>query len=263
MPGVVLDVRAAPADESGHVKWSIRKTLALAAVTAAALALALRGGAASADQPDAIPAIDVPAYDFRDCPALPTGADPHRWVCEVLVATGSMSFGRVHVDEFAPITVTHAEGPAPDGTTAQIFGNVRSAATRIPGGVFGRVDRHPLLRLYLRPGYGGYADFISHGDRLGTVDLTFPFDSGLLDDGCVAGDAVRFQLVRTAPTEVVSTDPRILRMHARDDTFPVPSAHGCGRLTGYLNHRLGLPSAAGHNQATFTGYLVVQPYDRW
>src|SRR2546423_283279 len=241
--------------------WSIRKTLGLAAVTAAALALTLRGGAASADTPDR-----VPAYDFRDCPALPASADPHQWVCEVLVATGGMSFGTVHVDQFAPITVTHAEGPAPDGTTAQVFGAVRSAATRIPGGLFGRVDRHPLLRLYLRPGYGGDADFISHGDHMGTVDLIFPFHNGLLDAGCVAGrpgDAVRFQLIRTGPTEQVSTDPRILKVHARDDTFAVPAAHGCGRLTGLLNHRLGLPSAAGPNHATFTGYLVVQPYDRW
>jgi hypothetical protein len=236
--------------------WSIRKTLALAAVTATALVLTLRGGAASADTPD-----QVPPYDFRDCPALPAGADPHRWICEVLVATGGMSFGTVRVDEFAPITVTHAEGPAPDGTTAQVFGNVRSAATRIPGGIFGRVDRHPLLRLYLRPGYGGYADFISQGDHMGTLDLTFPFASGLVNESCVA-DAVRFQLVRTAPTELVSMEPRILKVHARDDTFPVPAARGCGRLTGFLNHRLGLPSAAGHNHAAFTGYLVVQPYDR-
>jgi hypothetical protein len=113
------------------------------------------------------------------------------------------------------------------------------------------VDRHPLLRLYLRPGYGGYADFISQSDHMGTLDLTFPFASGL-----------RFQLIRTAPTELVSMDPRILKVHARDDTFPVPAAHGCGRLTSLLNHRLGLPSPAGHNHATFTGYLVVQPYDR-
>ena len=242
------------------MRWSIRKTLVLAAVTVAALALTLRGGAASADPPDR-----VPAYDFHDCPALPAGADPHQWVCEVLVATGAMSFGTVHVDTFGPITVTHAEGPAADGTTAQIFGNLRSAATRVPGGVFGRVDRHPLLRLYLRPGYGGYADFISHGDHMGILDLTFPFASGLLDDGCVAGrpgDAVRFQLIRTAPTEQVSMDPRILKVHARDDTFPVPAAHGCGRLTGLLNHRLGLPSATGHNHATFVGYVAVQPYDR-
>ena len=35
----------------------------------------------------------------------------------------------------------------------------------------------PLLRLYLRPWYGGHADFISQGDHMGTVDLTFPFAS--------------------------------------------------------------------------------------
>jgi hypothetical protein len=73
---------------------------------------------------------------------------------------------------------------------------------------------------------------------------------------------VRSQLIRTAPTEHVSTNPRILKLHAAEDTFAVPAAHGCGRLTGLLDHRLGLPSPAGHNHATFTGYLVVQPYDR-
>jgi len=256
MPG------AGATGESGHVKWSMRKSVVLAVAAGAVLAVAGHG-VASAE-----PADQVPAYDFHDCPALPAGADPHRWVCEVHVATGDMSFGKVRVDAFAPITTTHAEGPGPDGTTAQVFGGVRSGATRIPGGVFGvpGSDRHPLLRLYLRPAYGGYADFISQGDRMGVLDLTFPLAGGLLDDGCVAGrpgDAVRFQLIRTAPPEQVSTNPRILKVHAVDDTYAVPAARGCGRLTGFLNHRLGLPAPAGHNHATFTGYLVVQPYDRW
>jgi hypothetical protein len=251
----------APGDESGHMRWSIRKTLVLAVAAGAVLAIAGRGSAF------AEPTDQVPAYDFRDCPALPAGADPHRWVCEVLVATGSMSFGKVHAGTFAPITTTHAEGPGPEGTTAQIFGNVRSESTRVPGGVFGvpGSDHHPLLRLYLRAAYGGYSDFISRGDHMGILDLTFPFSSGLLDDECVAGrpgDAVRFQLIRTAPPEQVSTNPRILKVRAADDTFAVPAARGCGRLTGFLNHRLGLPAPAGRNHATFTAYLVVQPYDK-
>jgi hypothetical protein len=60
----------------------------------------------------------------------------------------------------------------------------------------------------------------------------------------------------------VSTNPRILKVRASDDTFAVPAAQGCGRLTRFLNHRLGLPAPAGRNHATFTAYLVVQQYDQ-
>ncbi|MFJ5611533.1 hypothetical protein ACIQCJ_19365 [Streptomyces sp. NPDC093221] len=248
--------------------------LALAAALAATVT-----GTASAD-PAADPAAlsaassaatDAPApppysSDFSDCPALPAGVDATLWKCEVLTATGSLTLGSRTIPELAPMTLTHAEGPLPDGADGQVWGALRSAPDRVPGGLTGipGADRDPLLRLSLRPEYGGRSDFFSVGDRLGLFTLRFRALSPLLPHGCVIGGGdtpVELRLVRSGGSRVVSQDPPVIAFDAYGTAFTVPGATGCGPLDRLVDNRLGLPAATG-NAMRLSAYYTFRTYDQ-
>ncbi|MEV6113495.1 hypothetical protein AB0L59_13520 [Streptomyces sp. NPDC052109] len=186
----------------------------------------------------------APAADFGDCPPLPDGVDSTRWRCEVHTAAPRLTLGSVTVN-LAPITMTHAEGPMPDGGNGQVWGAMHSSPTAIPGGLTGTPagDRTPVLGLAIQPEYGGRSDFYT-----GQFSLRFRLLGRLLPHGCTIGaDApIDFQLKRSGPSKWVSQDPPVIEFSAYDDTFAAPAAGHCGPLTGTLNHRLGLPAATGN-----------------
>ncbi|MGW3955226.1 hypothetical protein ACWEKM_30785 [Streptomyces sp. NPDC004752] len=244
--------------------------LATAAVLATTAVGAAGAPALAADPPAPAPAAEppagsVPAFDFGDCPDLPAGVDPARWRCEVLTATGSLTLGSRTIPDLAPMTITHAEGPLPDGSPDQVFGALRGAPTAVPGGLLGTpaADHGRAPSLALRPKYGGRSDFYSVGDSLGLFTLRFRALGPLLPKGCtIGGDTpVELRLRRTGSSERISTDPPVIRFGAYDDTFTVPASDGCGPLGRVLDDRLGLPAATG-NAISLTAYYTFKTYDR-
>ncbi|MEU6256363.1 hypothetical protein [Streptomyces sp. NPDC047043] len=225
----------------------ITAVLALAALTAVTATGATALPAAAAE-----PA--TPTYDFSDCPEIPAGVDAAQWKCEVLTATGSLTLGSRTLPELAPMIVTHAEGPMPDGSEGQIFGALRSAPTRVPGS---------LPSLSLQPEYGGRSDFYSVGNSLGLFTMRFRVQSPLLPHDCTVGrdTPVELRLQRAGDSEWVSKNPPVVRFDAYDDTFSAPAATGCGPLNRLVNHRLGLPRATG-NAIRLSATYTFKTYDQ-
>ena len=225
-----------------------------AACVLAAVVTGVAGTPASAADTSDTPASATPSYDFSDCPDLPDGVDTALWKCEVLTATGALTLGSRTIPDLAPMTVTHAEGPLPDGSDGQVFGALRSTPTSVPG----------LPSLSLLPEYGGRSDFYSDGNSLGLFTMGFRALSPLLPHGCVigAGDTpIELRLQRTGTSEWVSKNPPVIRFDAYDNTFTAPAAKGCGPLGRILNARLGLPAATG-NSITLSAYYTFKTYDQ-
>lgn len=236
---------------------------AVALLAAAAQAPALAQGAGE----PADPAPDVFSHvDYGDCPTgLPAGVDRSKWRCEVTVGYAHFKLGGIAVPDMKPITLTHAEGPLPDGTSGQVFGTLRADATPVPGGLLGRGDRNPLLGLAVRPEYGGYADFLGTGTDKGALDMRFRLVSPLLGERCTIGTDARpvaLHLKKDGPSTWLSQDPPLVRFSAYDRTPTVPAATGCGPLTHLVNKRFGLPAGTGESSVTYTAYYTFKTYDR-
>ncbi|MFD7260611.1 hypothetical protein [Streptomyces sp. NPDC059874] len=234
--------------------------LAFAAVLGAA-AFTATGAAEAAETPTT-----APAYDFSDCPAIPAGVDAARWKCEVLTATGSLTLGSRTLPELAPMTITHAEGPLPDGTNGQVWGALRGAPTAVPGGILGGPagEHNPRMALSLQPEYGGRSDFYSVGDNMGLFTVRFRALGPALPDGCAIGGGdtpIEFRLKRSGSSQWVSKNPPVIKFDAYDNTFTTPAATGCGPLGGLVNNRLGLPAATG-NSITLSAYYTFKTYDQ-
>ncbi|MEH0474952.1 hypothetical protein QA943_40040 [Streptomyces sp. B21-097] len=240
-------------------RLSLPRCAALALAGAAALTGLVGAYTPSFAATEPASATPTPATDFSDCPALPAGADPALWRCEVHTAAPRLTLGKVEV-ALAPITMTHAEGPMPDGSKAQVWGAMHSVPTPVPGGLTGTAaGKHPRqLRLSIEPQYGGRSDFYT-----GQFSLRMRLSSPLLPHGCTIGAStpVDFQLKRSGPSKWVSQDPPIIEFSAYDDTFTAPAAEHCGPLTGPLNHRLGLPAPTG-NLMTYDATYTYRMYDQ-
>jgi hypothetical protein len=207
---------------------------------------------------------EPPAFDFTDCPAIPAGADPAQWRCEVLVSTGTVQLGALAEQPTGSMRLTFAEGRL-DGEYAQVFGALRSEPVRVPGGLLGlpRTERNPLLRMEIQLRYAGFADFQSDGDHMGTQHLELGVRSPLVPTSCTVGtdaDPIVFRPIRTAGPDVISTNPRVLRFTIADGAFAVPGPHGCGAFDRLLSRRLGVPAPAGTNTMTLTTYVGVRAY---
>ncbi|WP_329381344.1 hypothetical protein OG625_17115 [Streptomyces sp. NBC_01351] len=244
---------------------TLRRTaagIAFAAVLGAA-AFTATGTAEAAEAPAPSAA---PAYDFSDCPAIPAGVDATHWKCEVLTATGSLTLGNRTLPELAPMTITHAEGPLPDGSKGQVWGALRGGPTTVPGGILGGPAgaHNPRMALSLQPEYGGRSDFYSVGNNMGLFTLRFRAVSPALPDGCVIGGGdtpIEFRLKRSGSSQWISKTPPIIKFDAYDDTFTVPAATDCGPLGGLLNTRLDLPAATG-NSITLSAHYTFKTYDQ-
>ncbi|MFJ1866749.1 hypothetical protein ACIOD1_19200 [Streptomyces sp. NPDC088097] len=240
-----------------------------AALATVAAAPALAAGATTARAPAAGAAIaeaPVAPYDFSGCPDIPAGVDAARWKCEVQTASGSLRLGSRDVPALAPMTITFAEGPMPDGGKGQVWGSLRGGASTVPGGLLGNAsaDRSPLLGLSLQPEYGGRSDFYSVGDSMGLFTLRYRAVSPLLPRGCVIGGGdtpVEIRLKRVGDSEWVSKNPPVIKWAAVDTAFTVPAATGCGPMTRLVNDRLGLPATTG-NKITLSGEYTFRTYDQ-
>ncbi|WP_329457352.1 hypothetical protein [Streptomyces sp. NBC_01497] len=213
------------------------------ALAYASLAL-LAGGPVGQDRPAASPSAS-PAASFAACPprsALPAGADPAAWRCEVMSATGHLTLGRIDVPIAAPMTVTHAEGTV-DGHHEQVWGGL--SATPI------RVGRSPFT---LTARYAGHFDFLSDATRVGELDLTFTLSGPGLPSGCRAGDDADPVHLVFQPASPDSTTA------IEDVTFAAPGTHGCGVLGPLLDRAAALPSPPGRNSIVLNGERSARSY---
>jgi hypothetical protein len=223
------------------------------------------GLASLAPTANAAPGDPLPAFDFADCPAIPPGADPAQWRCEVLMSTGTVKFGSLAEQPSGAMRLTFAEGRL-DGKYAQVFGALRAEPTRVPGGLLGipGSDPHnPLLRLDTRIEYAGYSDFLSVGDQMGEQHLKIRVSSPLLPQTCTVGsdqDPIKFRPIRTSGPDPVSADPPVARFTIQDTAFAVPRAYGCRGLEGLVNRRFGVPAGSGVNTMAFTTLVGIKSY---
>ncbi|PSL51640.1 hypothetical protein B0I31_11970 [Saccharothrix carnea] len=232
------------------------------AAVAALASTAMIGLAAALPQQAAAQPSPVPAFDFADCPAIPAGADPARWRCEVLVSSGTIKFGNRAEQDTGALRLTFAEGQL-DGKFAQVFGALRAEPAPVPGGLLGVPGNHPLLRADLRIEYAGFADFLSDGDRMGVQHLKLRLLNGLVPDTCAIGDdtdPVVFRPVRTSGPDRISADPPVLGFTIEDTAFAVPAARGCGGLDRLVDRKFGLPSPAGANSMRLTTLVGLKSY---
>ncbi|MFE9746923.1 hypothetical protein ACFYOT_18635 [Saccharothrix saharensis] len=232
------------------------------AAVAALASTALIGLTAALPPQAAAQPAPTPAFDFTDCPAIPAGADPAQWRCEVLMSTGTIKFGNRAEQSTGAMRLTFAEGRL-NGEFAQVFGALRAEPTNVPGGLLGVPGHHPPLRTDLRIEYAGFADFLSDGDRMGVQHLKLRVINGLLPRTCTIGgddDPLVFRPIRTSGPDRVSADPPVLRFTIEDNAFAVPSAHGCGGLDRLVDKRFGLPSPAGANSMRLTTLVGLKSY---
>ncbi|SFB61882.1 hypothetical protein SAMN05216266_12924 [Amycolatopsis marina] len=217
-------------------------------------ALAALAGASLIATTAAVPAIaqQPSGFDFTACPAIPAGADPAKWRCEVLISTGTLSFGRIRELPLREMRLTFAEGTL-DGRFAQVFGSLEAEPTPLPGA--------PRTTVQLR--YAGYSDFESNDERKGEIDLALRVRGPLLAPGCTIGEEqnpIHSEIQQVGPTEVISADPPVLRFTSVDEQLAVPAARHCGRLGRSLNRWLDLPASSGENVLRQTTHVGLRPY---
>ncbi|MFD3310921.1 hypothetical protein [Streptomyces sp. NPDC058694] len=232
------------------------------AVTLSALALAAGTGAATAGpvhantnaNANAGAGVDALQRGFADCPSLselPEGADPAKWRCEAMTATGHLSLGRVELPIDRPLAITFAEGRV-DGEFRQVFGAMVATPLRVRG-----------TPLSITPRYGGYSDFESNDERRGELDLTFRISGPGVPRGCSIGtDATPVHLVlkETEPSRVVSPDPLVVAFGVADNRFAAPGTSGCGRLGPVLDRVLRLPAPSGVNSIDLDARVALRSY---
>lgn len=269
IPGVYRIMGAARGGRLCGMTRTFRRAAVAALASTALIGLAAAVPQTAAAQPGPVPPRTaaaqpepVPAFDFADCPAIPAGADPARWRCEVLVSSGSIRFGNLGEQGTGAMRLTFAEGQL-DGKFAQVFGALRAEPTRVPGGLLGVPGRNPLLRTDLRIEYAGFADFLSDGDRMGVQHLKLRVLNDLLPGSCTIGDdadPLVFRPIRTSGPDRISADPPVLRFTIEDNAFAVPATHGCGGLGRLVDKRFGLPSPSGANSMKLTTLVGLKSY---
>ncbi|QKV78357.1 hypothetical protein [Amycolatopsis sp. Hca4] len=211
----------------------------LLALGAAAAALALLPGTASADE--------LPAFDFTGCPAPPANADPGTWRCEAFVSQGKLTIGARELP-LGEIRLTFSEGRV-NGQYAQAFGSLRHEPVRVPG----------LAGTTIQLRYGGYSDFQSNADRRGELDLYAVLRHPLLRKECSIGTAAvpLHSVVHddpALPPTVLSKNPPTYHFGVVDPDLALPATQGCGPLGKLVDRKLGLPAPAEFHQSTYVQY---------
>ncbi|WP_290049648.1 hypothetical protein [Amycolatopsis solani] len=106
----------------------------------------------------------LPSFDFSDCPAPPSNADPGTWRCEAFVSQGKLTIDGREIP-LGELRLTFSEGRV-NGQYAQAFGALRHEPVRVAG----------LAGATLQLRYGGYSDF--QGNALVDQQPGLPSPSG-------------------------------------------------------------------------------------
>ncbi|GAB3654925.1 hypothetical protein GCM10027589_13960 [Actinocorallia lasiicapitis] len=249
-------------------------------VPAAAATLALGGTLLSVSAAPAAHAETLPNFSFAACPALPAGADPVFWQCNVVkIYSGTLKIGRIEqsLSQAAPITLTYANGFDPETLEeGVVFGGFSAPRYLVQRGIFG----DPFLTaVYVQPKYVGG---LGLADGKLQVSLKFSVQNILLGAYCTIGtnsNPIKLDLgigqtnpplpntpISGSPPEVVQNDPPVLRTTVVDNAFSVPGADRCGLNLGLYDGLVNLyaktPAAAGRNTAILQEYTSFKTYDQ-
>ncbi|RJL20667.1 hypothetical protein [Bailinhaonella thermotolerans] len=242
---------------------TLRPTLRRLAAAAFALPLA---GALLGTAPAGAATQEIPAFDFRDCPPLPAGADPFAWQCnQIIVTSGTMKLGKVEQPVTKPMSITYTTGYDPGVPGVEfIFGRLRAEPMPVPGGLIGTPGSDPidLLKVSALPKYAGHLSF-PDGGLNARLDMKVQMLNRNLPQTCHIGsdtDPIKLNLTPVGDIEIPSEDPIVLKATMQDTAFAVPGASGCGLLNGVVNRRAGIPSPSGGNSATLTQYVSFKNY---
>ncbi|MEV4677096.1 MULTISPECIES: hypothetical protein [Actinomadura] len=228
----------------------------------AALALAAGTALSGAALVPSASAETIPAFSFDKCPALPSGADPTWWNCNVAIITGGQfKLGRLDQAITSPITLTYAVGFDPVTLEQKVIvGGFQAGKMLVKPGIFG----DPLFSaVYARPEYAGFMD-LQNGDVL--LNLKVKVINPNLGPYCYIGsngNPIKLHLIFGSTPVDVSTDPPVFKATMVDNSFAVPGSSGCGlagTLNWAVNSQAGVPSAAGNNTAIFNQYVSYKPY---
>jgi hypothetical protein len=205
--------------------------------------------------------------DWSDCPKLPQNAKTDTWSCIFIITVGgTIKLGTIAQDISKPLRITVAQGKLDDGSTAAAFGSVKGEPMKVPGGLIGKPLEVPKL-----------TDVYVETQGTGRVDAgpIFPTNVGikirmihsLLGKKCyIGGDSNPIVLnPEITSLELTSIDGvPVFKATAKDSTFAVPKASGCGLNLGLVNTavnlRAGLPSASGKNSADFQWFVRGKSY---
>ncbi|MFD0685213.1 hypothetical protein [Actinomadura fibrosa] len=249
------------------------------AKAALALGAALSGTVLSATalSAPASAAEPIPSFSFAKCPALPAGADPTWWNCNVaIISGGQFKLGKLDQRLTSPMTLTYAVGFDPETLEQKVVvGGFQADRMLVQPGIFG----DPILTaVYAKPEYGGFMDLVN-GDVL--LNLKVKVINPVLGGNCYIGTSsnpIKLHLTfgTTSPPPPnkpitgsypvdVSTDPPVFKATMVDNSFAVPGGSNCGPISAgglnwIVNLQGGLPSAAGNNAAVFTEYVSYKPY---
>lgn len=163
-------------------------------------------------------------------------------------------------------------------------GGLTGDALEVPGGLAGLTGLSEfVLNLITFGANRVYADAVAVGNprvNLSTFDIRLPIKINLLNPflrstcsigstsnpivlnlttGTTAPPAPARPISGHGPTDITADDPNLLllkNIKLVDNTFAVPGASGCdliglGLINGLVNTRVGLPAAAGRNEAVF------------
>ncbi|GLV50810.1 hypothetical protein TBS_13810 [Thermobispora bispora] len=205
--------------------------------------------------------------DWADCPKIPANAKVDTWSClSIVTVAGKIKLGKIEQQITPPLRITVAQGQLNDGSTAAVFGGLRSQRMKVPGGLIGKPFEVPKLTdVYVETQGTGHVDA---GPIFPTnVGIKLRLIHALLGPKCYIGsnsNPIRLNPQITS-LELTSIDGvPVFKATAKDDTFSVPGASGCGLNWGLVNTavnlRAGVPSASGKNSAEFDWYIRGKSY---
>ncbi|MEZ0076626.1 hypothetical protein [Planotetraspora sp. GP83] len=205
--------------------------------------------------------------DWADCPKLPQNAKADTWSCIFIITVGgTMKLGQIQQDITSSLRITVAQGKLADGSSAAAFGSVKGDRMKVPGGLIGKPFEVPKI-----------TDVYVETQGTGRVDAgpIFPTNVGvkirmihaLLGKKCYIGSDSNPILLNPQVTSLDLTNidgVPVFQVAAKDTTFVVPKAGGCGLNWGLVNtavnQRAGLPSPSGKNSAEFQWFVRGKSY---
>jgi hypothetical protein len=263
-------VRRRAARALGAVTGVIALTAHAAAPASAAPALPVR---------DTLPA----GLTFEDCPALPAGADPTWWNCNVaVIAGGRLQIGKIDQTIDKALRLTYAIGYDPATLEQKMIAvPLKGDPIRVTGGILGvpGTDVLPIMQDHAKPELAADPEFNVDANTLLRLKLKVGVQNSLVGDQCTIGtkdDPVTLNLtigttsppppnqpISGSPPVDVSTDPLVFKLKLVDNAFAVPKSSSCGPgglLNGIVDWRAGLPAKAGTNTVIFDQYLASKAY---
>lgn len=239
-----------------HPVARARLTAGIGALTVGA-GLLLAGPAAQAAQQSAY---TPTAADFKNCPAIPKGAQSFLWNCVAIIITdGELKIGGLSQKITKPITVPVAVGlhewklqmVTPQGGFKGEPIEIPKESLPLPiSGVSVQVEQAGEIK----PGRMLIPD---------VLPLKVKVNHFVFGDRCYIGGEtapVNIKPGLSQPGLTKIGDKYVIKARISDNTFTVPAATGCGILNGALNRMLGLPSDTGKNAAALNTVIRVKNY---